>query len=416
MYAKWCAVVLWMLLPTVADADLFETARQQVNVQTSRSDSSGFSTRGGVNLSTGAASTATIFRGQASVGGGCNAFDFASSFKELFETIPQVIEGLTQHLASSIPMLVICYTSPTACDLLKHFQSYVNVLLQARYAQCQGAQHAAMYAGLKLRGGQVTHCLDAQRRQGVSISRAMDVCNTSAFDLRNPDGSMGREVRLIQDTLRAAGATTEVQTLAGGLMGEMTLRAGEQLGIESRHPQAALLVRYDSHKERYEAALTRAADELQQTGTVTAPTLRAVAVPGQPLPRAAIEALAAMRSDPTRYPTMVGRLSTGLALTQLTWECTDLQNQLTAAAEGNAHLSEEERLNIEKKVQALRHDIAQFMLRSEVVEKHYVPAVDALLREYAAMQAAATSAGLRAPSIQMQTSPYGHQSPIGYSK
>jgi hypothetical protein len=313
-------------------------------------------------------------------------------------------------------MLAICMGSPTACDLLKHWQAYVNALLQAKYAQCQGAQHAAMYAGLKLRGGQVSRCLEAQRMQGQSISRAMDICNNSAFDLRSPDGTMGREVHLIQDTLRAAGASTEMQTLAGGLMGEVTLRAGDQFGVESRHPQAALLGRYEQHKEQYDTALRHAADELRETGTVSTPTLRGVAVPGQPLPRAAIEALAAMRNDPTRYPAMIGRLSTGMALTQLTWECGQIQDELEAAASGNAVLSDAERDALQKRYQALQRSLAQLMAKAEVVDKHYTPAVEALLREYTAMQNAATQAGIQAPSIQIAPSHYGHQSPLGYSK
>lgn len=407
------ALISW---GSVSHADLFETARQHVNIQPSVNDYSGMSVRGGVNLSTGLPRTTTLFRGQANVGGGCGSFDFGSSFREAFESIPEVVQGLTQHLLSSIPMLVICYSSPSACDLMKHWQSYINALIQAKYAQCQSAQHAAMSAGLRLRGGHIARCLEGRRMLGDSITRALDICNNSPMDLRNPDGTMGREVHLIQDTLRAAGASEETQTLAGGLLGEVTMRAGDQMGIESRRPQAALLGLYESHKQRYEEALTTAAEELRETGSVSIPTLRAVSVPGQPLPRAAIEALAALRSDPTRYPTMAGRLSTGLALAQLTWQCTELQSQLRAATESNPHLSDEERLNMEKKYQMLRQELAHLMMNTEVVEKHLAPAVDALMREYAAMQQAATSAGLQAPSIQIAPSRYGSQLPGGYSK
>jgi ABC-type transporter Mla subunit MlaD len=123
-----------------------------------------------------------------------------------------------------------------------------------------------------------------------------------------------------------------------------------------------------------------------------------------------------MRNDPTRYPAMIGRLSTGMALTQLTWECGQIQDELEAAASGNAVLSDAERDALQKRYQALQRSLAQLMAKAEVVDKHYTPAVEALLREYTAMQNAATQAGIQAPSIQIAPSHYGHQSPLGYSK
>jgi hypothetical protein len=409
-------VSVMLCCPILSHADLFDNARNALNLRASQYDASGISVRGGVHLQAGVPpQSATLLQGQAQVGGGCN-FDFGASFREAFENIPQVIEGLVQHLVSAMPMLILCYSSPSACDIAKHWMNYINMLIQARYAQCQSAQHAAMYMGLRLRGGQVSRCLEVRRIAGDTITQAMHQCNNTAFDLRGPDGLSRREVHLLADTLRAAGATPEMQGLARDLMGEVSMQAGPTMGIQSRRPQAALFGRYEQHKHDYATALDTAATELQQTGGISTPTLRAVGVPGQPLPRVALDALAQMRHDPVRYEALVGKMTTGMALTRLTWECNELQNQLRDAAEGNAHLSDEERRAIEKQLETLQYKLAQTVASVDVVEKHYQPALDLLMREYAALQQQAVAVGLRAASVQIGPQRYGRQNPLGYSR
>jgi len=353
-------------------------------VQQGQADSTGVTVRGGANLTTGqGAHSVTLLRGHAQLGGPCGSFDFGSSLKQAFDEIPTLIESLAQQLISQAPMLALCYASPTVCDIAKHFQALVNAAVQARFAQCQSAQNAAMYTGLRLRAGEVSRCLEDHATAGDSISEALKTCNSDPGSLRSPDGTQKPQVNLVEDTLAAAGATTETQTLAKSLLGEVTLQAGNgPMRAQSDRPQAALLARYEAHKAEAESALRLAVDELHQTGQVSDTTLRAVSVPGQPLPRAALDALVALHQDQTRYESLLGKLSTGMALTRLTWDCHELQDQLAAATEGNAHLSEEERRILEKRSEALQLTLLQVMEKAEVQENHLAPAVDALLREY----------------------------------
>lgn len=414
-YGSLAFFVAFVLLPLSSNGDQFDNAISSLRLQSSANDFSGASVRGGANFSTGTTGTTTLFRGQAQVSGGCGSFSFASSFKDAMDNIPEIIKGFSTQIISELPMVLIAYASPTLADIGKHVQSVLNVLIQARFAQCHASQNSAMYLGLRLRGGQVSRCLEDRHAAGDSISAALEICNSTAFDLRAPDGSPRREVHLIEDTLSAAGATTETQGLATALLGDVTLRAGEQFGIDSRRPTSALLGRYETHRTQYQAALAAATDELQQTGTVTVTTLRAVSVPGQPMPRAAVNALAGLRVNPARYEAAVGRLSTSMALTHLTWECGDLEEQLAAAADGNPHLSDEERKSLEQRFQALRRNLAQVVARAEAGEK-YGAALDKVLEEYARVEATATDLALRAPAVQIPPSPYGAQLPLGYSK
>jgi hypothetical protein len=225
------------------------------------------------------------------------------------------------------------------------------------------------------------------------------------------------EVNLVKDALAAVGASTEVQTLAHSLLGEVTLTAdSDAINANNHRPRAAMLGLYESHRQQFDSALRQAVTEMQTTGTVSDATLRNVSVPGQPLPRAAVDALAALQQDQVRYESLIGKLETGLAVTQLTWECQDLQEQLSAATEANAQLTDEQKKMLQRRYDSLQRDLAAVMQKKEVLERHLQPAVDALLAEYTAMQSVATRAGVNAPTLTVPTMPYQRQQPAGYSQ
>jgi hypothetical protein len=417
LFTAWLGC-LAVLTPTMSYADLFDTARQAIRTDLGRADTSGVSIRGGVGLATGQQpGTTTLLRGQASTGGTCGSFDFKTSITQAFEELPGMFEALLGEALQELPMLVLCYTSPSVCDLAKHFQSLVNFAVQAKYAQCQQIQQAMSYGGARLRGGTISQCLEDEANAGHSISVAMKTCTGSAQSVRGPDGTNRVEVNLVQDTLAAAGVSTETQTLAKSLLGEITLRANDgQLASTHSTTQAALLARYETHRQSADTALRTAVQEVQATGTISDATLRAVSAPGQPLPRVALDALVALQKDQLRSESMIGKLSTGLAITTLTWECTDLQAQLTAATDANSHLTDEERRLLERRYQSLRQDLAAVMAKKDATEKHLQPAIDALLSEYTAVQSVATKAGLRAPTVTSPPMPYQQQAPSGYSQ
>ena len=158
-----------------------------------------------------------------------------------------------------------------------------------------------------------------------------------------------------------------------------------------------MLQRYERHRHDAETALRQAIQELARTGQVSDATLRAVSVPGQPLPRAALDALVTLQQDPTRFDSLVQKLTTGLAITRLTWECHDVHDQLAASTEANQELTDEQRRLLEKRLEGLQRDLNQVIAKKEVLERHLQPALDALLTEYTAVQDSATRAGLRAP-------------------
>jgi hypothetical protein len=418
MGAKWVwwAWVFSLATAAPAWAGSFDNAVNAVQMRASVHDATGVTVRGGVNLSTGA-QTSALFNANVQIGGGCGAFNFQGSIKEAFEEIPQMLEDLAWGVVRALPMVIICSMEPVVCDIAKDINNYLNVLINARYAQCQNTQNAAIYAGLRLRGGQVSQCLSQQSAQGVGIERAMRLCNEEPFNLRNPDGSFGAEVHLIQDTLRAAGANQETQQLAQAFLGDVTMQAGNPFRISSQSPLEAMFGRYDEHKQKYGERLNAAVATYQASGTVPEATLRSLSVPGQPMPGVAIEKLAVLRTDPVRYDALVGSLSTAAAFAQVTSDCHDLQNQIQAAADGNQHLSEPELAAIKKKLERLRMGLAQMEGTIGAAEKHSA-ALDKVFVEYAKTEQMVSRLGVSAPAIQIQVPParFTTQQPLGYAR
>ncbi len=419
-FARQLLPVLLLLMVSVehTSADLFDQARQSMRLHEPRLDASGVTLRGGVGLQTGQqGNTLNLLRIQASTGGGCGSFDFGTSIVQAFEELPEVFEGLVGAAVQSLPMLILCYASPTLCDLAKHWQALVNLSIQARYAQCQQVQMAMAYAGLRLRGGQTSQCLEDQVDAGASLSDAMRTCHGDVRSIRAPDGSRRQSVELIGETLHAAGASQETQALASELLGTVTISAnGGRLGHSQDRRPGAYLRRFEGHQSTSREALLAAIQEYQLTGQISETTLRQVSVPGQPIPRAAIEALATLQGDPVRYESMVAKLTTGLAVTRLTWECGELQEQLAGAAEGNSQLTDEQRRILDKRIEAVGRELNSVLKKAEVVGQHLQPALTALLQEYQAVQHVATQAGLRAPSPQPRQTPYRGQLPAGYGQ
>jgi hypothetical protein len=218
---------------------------------------------------------------------------------------------------------------------VKQAQALVNATLRAQFGRCEQIRSAEMAIGIKLHGGEQARCLEDAANRGESISAAMRLCSEAPTVLHTPDGGTGVRVNLVQDALAAMGTSTETQTFARSLLGEITLAAGDQGGLTTAHerPQAALLARFERHKADA-GRIARARGELQATGRVSDATLRGLAVPGQVLPSCTLDALAAMQQDPGRYETVrLGALSTPLALARLQMECHELEDALAACAQ-----------------------------------------------------------------------------------
>jgi len=416
------AWVAWTLLLSLAwttpvRADLFSTARSATNVSLGQADTSGVTVRGGANLRTYlGGQTPTQFQTQVNVGGSCGAFDFAGSLQQAFDEIPALFESLLQSILANMPMLVLCYASPTLCDLAKHFQALVNAVIQARYAQCQTIQTAMAAAGLKLRGGQTAQCLEDEQQAGTPLNTALQRCLGTVQQLRSPLGGRSGQVELVKETLQAAGADATTVALARNLLGEVTLTAGgATLGAQQQRPPSSLHQRYEQLQTDTATQLRQATTTIAAGSTPPPAVWQDLSLPGQPLPRAALDALAALQADPVRQDTLLQKLATGLALVRLTWEVRELHDQLAAAEIVNAQLTDEQRHVLERRLATLHQELTRVVQEKETAERHVLPVVEELLREHTAVQQEATRIGLQVPTPPAPPpTPFRGQLPSGY--
>jgi hypothetical protein len=378
---------------------------------------SGVTVRGGTALRTYlSGQTPTLFQTDVSIGGTCGAFDFTGSLRQAFDEIPTLFENLVRVLLSNMPMLILCYASPTLCDLAKHFQALVNVVLQARYGQCQTIQTAMAAAGLKLRGGQAAQCLEDEQQAGTPLNTALQRCLRNVSGLRSPLGGTAGQVELVKETLQAAGASAATVAIARDLLGEVTLTAGgASLQAQQQRPPSSLHLRYEQLQTATAIQLRQAAATVAAGGMPPLAIWQDLSLPGQPFPRAALTALAALRVDPVRQESYIQKLASGLALTRLTWEVRELHDQLAAAGTVNAQLTDEQRRLLEQRLATLHHELTRLTQEKETTERHVLPVLDALLQEHAAVQHETTRVGLQAPaSPAPPPTPFRGQIPAGF--
>ena len=167
-----------------------------------------------------------------------------------------------------------------------------------------------MWRAAPTRGGQISQCLEDAVQAGRWVRKPCGPATATYTDPPNAGGRRAPQVKLMEETLHVAGASLELQTLARSLLGEVHLSATQgQLGTQQERPQAAMLQRYEGHRQTSDAALRQAIDELGTTGQVSDVTLRAVSIPGQALPRAALDALVTLQQDPVRAEELSSRSS-----------------------------------------------------------------------------------------------------------
>jgi hypothetical protein len=72
----------------------------------------------------------------------------------------------------------------------------------------------------------------------------------------------------------------------------------------------------------------------------------------------------------------------------------------------NAQLTEEERRLLERRVVAAQRELERVVQEKETAERHLLPVVDALLKEYAAVQTEAARVGFQAPTREAPPMPF----------
>ena len=453
----WVIVVTaWLILSVsaTARADLFEDALEALtndNLNAAAFDSLGRSLRGGLAAGYPQLPAGTPLLNDFSIATPCGAFSFGdglidnlaglldpSRLESLVAGLQQSVQSLIGAAISSLPMVTACYAAPTLCDIVKHVQDMVNQIFQFKGLSCQQAETLLAGIGGRLSGARTSRCISQQQRAGSTLAAAEQACRTrSAPGIR--DARTGREVAagrstdLIRDTLKRGqdnlghgnpdtdAGMIDVQTFAEDVLGRFELKRGatddEPLDVDITPPTRRIHDIYRTERRQLGSTIDDAAEIAgNPAATLSTDKHREVSLPGLAMPHGVLRALYDIKQvDAAAYAGYRDKLAGNFTMLALSWRVGELRDLLEAGMLDNTELSEAEADIIKARLERLERERDRFISEKELMERHAVPVLQAILQDHRERKQAArdmmAGAGVDTATTANR---FGAQHPLGY--
>jgi hypothetical protein len=358
------AIFALLLVGPISDVGAADLWDQTVTKSTPQSQfqlyegtgQSGLNYRGGAGLPLPAPSggVGTIGSISGSTGKGCG-IDFAAEFKALFDV--NALESYFKNLASSAisaaPLVLMCYLSPTLCDAYKHFKSMASGILQARAAECQAVEAAALDYGSRMGKKREVQCIEEKTAAGVPRYVAQDDCRgIGSTELVGFDFGKVSDINIVDDGLKQVGADDDTQRFAKAVLGDVNFRgssSGRRQEFKKLQPDG-LEQEWGRLYQDYGQGLTALVDQVKTGGTPTVEELQKVSAPGVPITRSLLQQLSLI--SPSARTIAIQRIATALTLARLEYQLYVLQMELTELSRlaANTNQSTEE---VERQIRTL---------------------------------------------------------------
>ena len=317
---------------------------------------SGLNYRGGAGLPLPAPSGGggTIGSISGSTGKGCG-IDFAAEFEALFDVnaLESYFKGLASSAISAAPLVLMCYLSPTLCDAYKHFKSMASGLLQARAAECQAVEAAALDYGARMAKKRELQCIEEKTAAGVPRYVAQDDCRAvGSTELVGFDFGKVSDINIVDDGLKQVGADDDTQRFAKAVLGDVGFRSssgGRRQEFKKLQP-AGLEQEWGRLYQDYGQQLTTLVDQVKTGGTPAVEDLQKVSAPGVPVTRSLLQQLSLMHSSARAIA--IQRIASALTLARLEYQLSMLQMELSELSRlaANTNQSTEE---VERQIRTL---------------------------------------------------------------
>ena len=303
-------------------------------------------------------------------------------------------------------MVTACYAAPTLCDIVKHVQDMVNQIFQFKGLSCQQAETLLAGIGGRLSGARTSRCISQRQRAGSTLAAAEQACRTrSAPGIR--DARTGREVAagsstdLIRDTLKRGqdnlgrgdpdtdAGMIDVQTFAEEVLGRFELKRGatddEPLDVDITPPTKRV---HDVYRiERQPTGLQdrrRGRDHRQSRcdpeRRQAQERYRCRAWPCRT--GCCGRCTTSSRSIRAAYAGYRDKLAGNFTMLALSWRVGELRDLLEAGMLDNTELSEAEADIIKARLARLERERDRFISEKELVERHAVPVLQAILQDH----------------------------------
>ena len=427
--------------PVLARADLFDDAVQALGaprLDAASLDNMGRALKGGLVAAYPQYTPAPSVFHDFNISTPCGSFTFGSGLVDNFTAMldPTAIVSGIQSTAtnligaaiSQLPMVTLCYAAPTMCDIVKYLQDMVNQILQFKGMSCQQAETMLTGLGGRLSGVRTSRCISAQQRAGLTLTAAEAACRGAAVvgitdhatgeDITSP--SSDGDSKLIEDSLTRVAAPQEVKDFALELLGEVEIKPGssqeEPVDVDIQAPDKRI---HDIYQDEQTTLYTELESAITTVGTGgTLPNVRreAVSLPGFAMPDGILKGLYEIRqADPESYQQYVTKVSGVFAILKLSWLTNETRDFLEEGMLDNPELGEAEREVMELRMERLLRERDRFLSEKEQMERHALPVLREIVRDYRERQLGAAEAivgiGKDTSTVGNQ---FGEQSPIGY--
>ena len=427
--------------PMTARADLFDDAVQALgasNLQAASLDNMGRALKGGMVAAYPQYMPGPSVFHDFNISTPCGSFTFGAGLVDNFTAMldPTAIISGIQNTATSLlgaaisqlPMVTLCYAAPTMCDIVKYLQDMVNQILQFKGMSCQQAEQFLTGIGGRISGARTARCISAQQRAGLTLTAAEAACLGGAV-VGITDHASGRDItdsgsdgdsKLVEDSLTRVGASQDIKDFARELLGEVEVKAGataeEPVDVDIRAPDKRI---HDVYQDEQTTLYTELENAITTVGTgATLPDARreAVSLPGFAMPDGILDGMYEIRqADPAMYQQYVTKLSGVFALLKMSWRINETRDKLEEGMLDNPELGEAEQEVLEIRLARLERERDRFLSEKEQMERHVLPVLQEIVRDYRERQLGAAEALLNiGEDTTTVGNQFGRQTPIGY--
>ena len=453
-------VLVWVVAGgggTVARADLWEDSLEALTndkLDAARWDRYGDSLRGGLATGYPDAPTGNPLLHDFNISTSCGSFSFGAGLVDnlsgmldpdvlvgsLVDGLQDSVQNLLGAAIGQLSMLSACYAVPTLCDVTKHLQGLTNEIFQGKSMSCQQAETLLTGLGARLTGARTSRCISTQQRAGKTLAEAEEACNSSSaggiYHARTgAEVPAGSSTDLIRDTVMRGQDNKDslghgdpdsdadmiaMQEFAEEVLGKVELKQGatdeEPMDVDITPPSRSLYDIYKIMRGELSAKIDDAVDVVGGGGTLTGAKHRDVSLPSLAMPYGVLESLWTMeQTDPEAYEEYREKLAGNFTMLGLHWRVDELRDLLEEGMLDNTKFGEAEEDIIRARLDRLRRERNRFIREKELMERHALPVLQAILEDNRhrddAAGAALVSVGL---GTSTPASRFGDQLPIGY--
>ncbi len=409
--------LLFLMIASVTSAQsLFDDSLRPTSYGALQLNDNGMTFKGGVGFWPygGPDRERTLFRGGASVGGTCGAFDALLTYVEQFKDLPGLLQQLAGPLVAGFAFQILCETAPSFCDIIKQIYQASTLVVKANAASCQDLFLVGASMASASQRDALKSCIERKQAQGISRDLALRQCPR---EINAPSGINGIEepsFGIVAKLLETAGVPATEAGLIRDLVGDITLSASggifSQAGDKS---QDSILPKYQLAVEEAVRVVTAAVAALSTSQLPSQDILGKLGGPGYSASADALLEIAETEDEELRL-IEITRYAGNLAYQKMVSDIHELADTL-ADSTNAAALTPEIRDQLEKKEAVLRQQVTRVQDMREAskhVENHTVE----LLQRRARRRAELAAIGETAVGGPMGSRYLNGQNAMGYQQ